>query len=229
MAAVHQHHAVGLAAPTAKVLQQLQKAAITSAAQPAASFRSRRGGHRVADPHENRHLLWEDALPDQLQQPLMVTGSRPHMKRLPEGCFPPTAGDVLVEQHQQAGFLQGSGEHELNVGGADITVAGGLDPLPSITAPAEIGSNVEKEGIPQPLPFRFGQQLIHQLFQHLLQPALSLDGAGKQGESTVEVDRGGHLGVENGALHHRLKLRTGEVRQVCRQALAQQLLHANRG
>ena len=75
----------------------------------------------------------------------MVMGSGTHIERLTKRCLPPATGDVLIEQHQQACFLEGSREHELDVGGADITGNRWFDPLTSVSVPTEVGSHMKKK------------------------------------------------------------------------------------
>ena len=55
-------------------------------------------------------------------------GSRSHIEGITQGGFTPTALDVLIEQHQKASLLDGTCEHELNVGGSDIPESSGFDP-----------------------------------------------------------------------------------------------------
>ena len=50
----------------------------------------------------------------------MIAGGRAHVERFSEGGLPPAPRNVLVDQHQQTRLLQRTGEHELDIGGADI-------------------------------------------------------------------------------------------------------------
>ena len=60
-----------------------------------------------------------------------------------------------------------------------------------------------------------------------MQGTLRIHIIGQKGKCAVEVDRGGDLGVEHCALSESLELRQGKIRQVLRQPLKQQLLHAS--
>ena len=116
---------------------------------------------------------------------------------------------MLVEQHQQTSLLQGSREHELNVGGADITWSRWFDPLTPVGGPTEVRSHMKEKRPFQTLHFGFRSQLVHQRLQHPLQAALSIHRIRQESERTVEIDRGGHLGIEHCALGKGLELRLG--------------------
>ena len=121
MAAVNKDNAIGSTAPGTEVLQQIEETAITPTPQPARAISRCRGCDRVSHPHQHWHTFRGDALLHQRQQRFGIVRSRSHIERLTQGRFTPTALDVLIEQHQKAGLLDGAGEHELNVGGSHIT------------------------------------------------------------------------------------------------------------
>ena len=115
-------------------------------------------------------------------------GSRSHIERLTQGRFTPTALDVLIEQHQKSGLLDGPGEHELDVGGSHISSSSGLDPFLALRITSQVGSHMQEERFLQSLVGSLGEQLMHQLRQHRLQGLLSGDISGDERKNSVEID-----------------------------------------
>ena len=190
MAAVNKDNAIGSTAPGTEVLQQVEETAITPTPQPARAISRCRGCDRVSHTHQQRHPFRGDALLHQRQQRFGIVGSRSHIERLTQGRFTPTALDVLIEQHQKAGLLDGPGEHELNVGGSHITCSSGLDPFLTLRITAQVGSHMQEKRFLQALACRLSKQLMHQLREHRLQGLLSADISGDKFKNPVEIDGG---------------------------------------
>ena len=204
MTAVHQDHAIGLFTAVPQILQQREKAAIAAAPEPAFPVGGLGGRHRVAHPHKTRHALHRQPFLGQLQQGLMVPRSCAYVEIFSQGEDPMAAGDVLIDQHQQACLLERPRQHELDVGCADISSCSGLGPFAAVGIAPQVGSDVQKERSLQSRGTGLLQQLVHQLSKHLLKTPLTGHIPWHQSEYTVEVDGGGHLGIEHGLLRQHL-------------------------
>ena len=100
VAAVYQHDSVGLAAPAAQLLQEGKKATVTSAAKPLRAIAGLRGGHGVADTHEQGHLCRRNTIFRQLKQLVRIVGSRADVERLPKWSGAVTPGHMLIDQDE---------------------------------------------------------------------------------------------------------------------------------
>ena len=190
MAAVHQDHAIGLMAAGPQILQQGEKAAIAAATEPSLPVGGLGGRHRVSHPHKTRHPLHRQPFLGQLQQGLMVPRSCAYVEIFPQGEDPMAAGDVLIDQHQQACLLERPRQHELDVGCADVSSGSGLGPFAAIGIASQVGGDVQKERSLQSRSTGLLQQLVHQVGQHLLKTPLTGHIPWHQSEYTVEIDGG---------------------------------------
>ena len=55
------------------------------------------------------------------------------------------AGDVLIDQHQQACLLERPRQHELDVGCADVSSGSGLGPFAAVGIAPQVGCDMQKE------------------------------------------------------------------------------------
>ena len=62
----------------------------------------------------------------------MIPRSCAHVEFFPQGEDPMAAGDVLIDQHQQACLLERPRQHELDVGCADVSSGSGLGTFASV-------------------------------------------------------------------------------------------------
>ena len=142
-----------------------------------------------------------------------------HVEAGAERMHAVVAGDVLVDQHQQARLLDGAAQHELHVGGAQAAGAGPHGLLAPIGV-HQVGGDVQVEAVGQTGPRGFFKQRRHLLEQVRLEGhrqawvwVATRGAVGDPAEQAVEVHRGRQGVVEHGQAQLALQLRAVQVWQ----------------
>ena len=96
----------------------------------------------------------------------MVIGCCSDVERFTERCRACACCDVAIDQHQQSRFLDGSSQHELDIGTANISLHGRLEPFTAKGITPEIRRNMQEEGVVKPFGNGHRHQLLHERLQH---------------------------------------------------------------